>query len=165
MARAVIITGGNLGDVKNCLREAQRLINAQAGVVMRCSHMYESKAWGFDAEHYFFNQVLVVDTDLGPEELLDVTRRIEEELGRDRAAEQREKERSGSPYSSRVIDIDILFYDDRSIDTPSLKIPHPMIPCREFVLTPLCEVLPRMVHPALGKTMEELHEELKQKTA
>lgn len=86
MARAIILTGGNVGDVKTRLQNAQRLINQHAGPVMRCSHRYKSRAWGFDAEEEFSNQVLEVDTDLMPEQLLDALQAIERELGRDREA-------------------------------------------------------------------------------
>ena len=84
---------------------------------MRCSHRYKSRAWGFDAEEEFSNQVLEVDTDLMPEQLLDALQAIERELGRDREAEQSLKQRTGARYTSRPIDIDILFYDDRVIRT------------------------------------------------
>ncbi len=141
MARAIIITGGNIGDVKPRLRQAQQLINAGIGIVLRCSHVYESEAWGFAAESDFKNQAMVVDTDLSPEELLVAVQEIEERLGRDRGAEAAEKARTGEPYSSRMIDIDILFYDDRVMDTPRLKLPHPLMQERDFVLAPLVEVL------------------------
>ena len=108
MARAIILTGGNVGDVKTRLQNAQRLINQHAGPVMRCSHRYKSRAWGFDAEEEFSNQVLEVDTDLMPEQLLDALQAIERELGRDREAEQSLKQRTGARYTSRPIDIDIL---------------------------------------------------------
>ena len=107
MARAIILTGGNVGDVKTRLQNAQRLINQHAGPVMRCSHRYKSRAWGFDAEEEFSNQVLEVDTDLTPEQLLDALQAIERELGRDREAEQSLKQRTGARYTSRPIDIDI----------------------------------------------------------
>ena len=94
MARAIILTGGNVGDVKTRLQNAQRLINQHAGPVMRCSHRYKSRAWGFDAEEEFSNQVLEVDTDLMPEQLLDALQAIERELGRDREAEQSLKQRT-----------------------------------------------------------------------
>lgn len=81
MARAIILTGGNVGDVKTRLQNAQRLINQHAGPVMRCSHRYKSRAWGFDAEEEFSNQVLEVDTDLTPEQLLDALQAIERESG------------------------------------------------------------------------------------
>lgn len=161
MARAIILTGGNVGDVKTRLQNAQRLINQHAGPVMRCSHRYKSRAWGFDAEEEFSNQVLEVDTDLMPEQLLDALQAIERELGRDREAEQSLKQRTGARYTSRLIDIDILFYDDRVIRTERLTVPHPLIQEREFVLVPLCEWMRDYRHPVLGKTVGELLEELK----
>lgn len=160
MARVIIITGGNIGDIKPRLREAQKLINNDIGIVLRCSHVYTSKAWGFDAEGEFSNQAMIVDTDLSPEELLAAVQKIETELGRDRNAEAVEKERTGQPYSSRVIDIDILFYDDLKMDTPDLTIPHPLMHEREFVLAPLFEIAPKKMHPVFGKTVEQLRGEL-----
>ena len=135
------------------------MINDRVGVVMRCSHRYKSEAWGFSAPE-FTNQVMVADTDLSPEPVLSRVPEIEGELGRDREAERREKELSGQRYASRVIDIDILLYDDRVVDTEDLKIPHPRMAEREFVLTPLCEVMRERKHPQSGLTMEELREKL-----
>lgn len=156
MAKAIIITGGNIGNMKPKLRKAQRLINRKIGIVLRCSHVYKSKAWGFEANGEFSNQVLIVDTDMTPEELLETVLGIEKELGRDYEAEAAEKERTGQPYSSREIDVDILFYEDEVVDKPNLKIPHPMIQERDFVLAPLAEVAPEFKHPVLGKTILEL---------
>lgn len=107
-----------MGDVKPRLRQAQQMINAGIGIVLRCSHVYESKAWGFTAADDFKNQAMEVDTDLAPEELLAALQEIEGRLGRDREAEAAEKARTGEPYSSRLIDIDIIFYDDAVVDTP-----------------------------------------------
>ncbi len=163
MARAFIITGGNLGDVKPRLRRAQQLINDKVGVVLRCSHVYTSKAWGFSSEYDFMNQALIVDTDLAPEELLVALQAIETELGRNRKAEAEEKARRNEPYSSRVIDIDILFYDDRVVDLPNLKIPHPLMQDRDFVLAPLCEIMPDKEHPVLGKSVSDLRKALIEK--
>ncbi len=164
MARAVLLTGGNVGDVKERLRTAQRLVNSRIGAVLRCSHCYESAPWGFEAEQPFVNQVLVAATDLTPHEVLAEIHDIERELGRNRAAEAVEKAATGQRYVSRPIDIDILLYDDEVIGTPDLTIPHPGIACREFVLTPLCEVLRERRHPVLGLTMGELRENLLKKT-
>ena len=147
MARAVLITGGNLGDVKSRLQQAQRLINDRVGIVLRCSHRYKSQPWGFTAQ-------------LSPDELLDEVQAIEKELGRDREEERRLKEQSGAPYSSRMIDIDILFYDDLIIESPRLTIPHPLLQERDFVLAPLCELMKNKRHPVSGKTVEELRAEL-----
>ena len=164
MARVVLLTGGNTGDVKRTLQAAQQLINARVGAVLRCSHRYESKPWGFDAEQHFSNQALEVSTDLQPLEVLEAVQAIEQELGRNRAAEAVEKARTGVAYTSRPIDIDILLYDDEVISTPELTIPHPGIAEREFVLTPLCEVLRQRPHPVLGLTMGELRDNLLRKT-
>ena len=105
MARVVLLTGGNSGDVKRTLQAAQQLVNAKVGAVLRCSHRYETKPWGFDADGVFSNQALEVSTDLLPLEVLDAVQAIERELGRNRAAEAVEKARTGVNYTSRPIDI------------------------------------------------------------
>jgi 2-amino-4-hydroxy-6-hydroxymethyldihydropteridine diphosphokinase len=156
MARVILITGGNLGEMKPLLHRAQELINSEIGPVMRCSHRYKSEPWGFEAGSEFSNQVLVCDTELSPREVLEKVHEIETALGRDRAAEAAEKERTGQNYSSRVIDVDILFYDDQIIEEEDLVIPHPRLHEREFVLEPLEEIAPRKVHPVLGRTIAEL---------
>ena len=164
MARVALLLGGNQGDVKRTLQTAQQLVNSRVGAVLRCSHRYESEPWGFPAAERFSNQALEVSTDLTPHEVLDACQRIERELGRNRAAEAVEKASSGAVYCSRPIDIDILLYDDEVISTPELTIPHPGIAEREFVLTPLCEVLRQRPHPVLGLTMGELRDNLLRKT-
>lgn len=161
MARVVLLTGGNLGDVKSRLQSAQQLINTRIGAVLRCSHRYESEAWGFAAEGRFSNQVLEVSTDLTPEEVLDAVQAIERELGRDRDAEAAERRRTGAAYASRKIDIDILFYDDRVVESERLTLPHPHLAEREFVLVPLCEIMRSRRDPRSGRTMGELLAELK----
>jgi 2-amino-4-hydroxy-6-hydroxymethyldihydropteridine diphosphokinase len=140
MAKVILSTGGNVGDMKPMLHRAQEMVNDQIGPVLRCSHRYKSEPWGFEAENRFSNQVLVCDTDLTPREVLEKVHDIETALGRDRVAEAAEKERTGRPYASRVIDIDILFYDNETINEPDLQIPHPRIAEREFVLAPLREL-------------------------
>lgn len=160
MARVILITGGNRGDVKSRLRRAQSMVNSEIGPVMRCSHRYKSAPWGFEAEELFSNQVLIADTDLSPREVLAKVQEIEQALGRDRDAEEREKQRTGQPYSSRAIDVDILFYDDEIISEPDLVIPHPLLHERDFVLEPLNEVAPRKVHPVLQRTVAELWDEM-----
>ena len=147
MARVVLLTGGNSGDVKRTLQAAQQLVNAKVGAVLRCSHRYETKPWGFDADGVFSNQALEVSTDLLPLEVLDAVQAIERELGRNRAAEAVEKARTGVNYTSRPIDIDILFYDDEVIDSERLTVPHPLMGEREFALVPLCELPPSVASP------------------
>ena len=162
MARVVFLTGGNVGDVKTRLQRAQQLLNERVGAVLRCSHRYESAPWGFDAEERFSNQAVEVSTDLTPHEVLDAIEQIENELGRNRAAEAIERARTGSRYCSRPIDIDILFYDDEVIHDERLVVPHPLIAEREFALVPLCEIMRTRRHPVTGRTMEEMLAALKQ---
>lgn len=156
MARVVFLTGGNVGDVKTRLQRAQQLLNERVGAVLRCSHRYESAPWGFDAEERFSNQAIEVSTDLTPHEVLDAIEQIENELGRNRAAEAIERARTGSRYCSRPIDIDILFYDDEVISDERLTIPHPLLPEREFALVPLCEIMRTRRHPVTGCTVGEM---------
>ena len=163
MAKAIIITGGNTGDVKDTLRRAQQEINRQMGIILRCSHSYESKAWGFTSSENFYNQAIILDTDLSPEELLDKALEIELQLGRNREEEARIKAATGEPFAPRAIDIDILFYDDEVVDTDRLKIPHPLIQDRDFVLRPLNEIVPDKIHPTLRKTIHTLFEEMEAK--
>ncbi len=163
MAKAVIITGGNVGDVKDTLRRAQQEINRELGIILRCSHSYESKAWGFTSAENFYNQAIILDTDFSPEELLDKVMDIEKRLGRDREEEARIKAMTGEMFAPRKIDIDILFYDDLVIDTPTLTIPHPLIQDRDFVLRPLNEIMPDKIHPVLRKTIHTLFEEMEAK--
>ena len=163
MARVVLLAGGNIGDVKTRLQRAQQLINNRVGAVLRCSNRYESEPWGFAARTRFSNQALLVSTDLAPEEVLDAIQAIEAELGRDREAEQREKERSKEPYASRTIDIDMLFYDDLVLRTERLTLPHPLLAEREFALAPVIEIMRERRHPVTGRTLEELLAELKQR--
>jgi 2-amino-4-hydroxy-6-hydroxymethyldihydropteridine diphosphokinase len=147
--------------MKPLLHRAQELINSEIGPVMRCSHRYKSEAWGFESGEPFSNQVLTCDTDLSPREVLEKVQAIESALGRDRAAEEAEKLRTGQNYSSRVIDIDILFYDDEIIAEADLVVPHPLLHEREFVMEPLCEVAPDKIHPIFGQTLTELSNKLK----
>lgn len=156
MTRVALLLGGNQGDVKRTLQTAQQLINSRVGAVLRCSHRYESAPWGFPAAERFSNQALVVSTDLSPLEVLDACQQIERELGRNRAAEAVEKASSGAAYSSRPIDIDILFYGDEVIDDERLTVPHPLLAEREFALQPLAEIMRRHRHPVTGLTVGEM---------
>ena len=161
MARVILLAGGNLGDVRQTLRSAQQLINSRIGAVLRCSHRYESEPWGFEASERFSNQALEVSTDLSPEEVLDAIRSIERELGRNRAAEAVEKASTGARYVSRPIDIDIIFYDDRVIESEQLTVPHPRLAEREFALVPLCEIVRERRHPVSGLTVGQLLDALR----
>ena len=161
MARVALLLGGNQGDVKRTLQTAQQLINSRVGAVLRCSHRYESEPWGFPAAQRFSNQALEVSTDLSPLEVLDACQGIERELGRNRAAEAIEKASSGAAYSSRPIDIDIIFYGDEVIDDERLTVPHPLLAEREFALQPLAEIMRRNRHPVTGVTVGEMLDALR----
>ena len=161
MARVALLLGGNQGDVKRTLQTAQQLINSRVGAVLRCSHRFESEPWGFPAAQRFSNQALEVSTDLSPLEVLDACQGIERELGRNRAAEAIEKASSGAAYSSRPIDIDIIFYGDEVIDDERLTVPHPLLAEREFALQPLAEIMRRHRHPVTGVTVGEMLDALR----
>jgi len=138
--------GTNLGDRRKNLVDAEGLVNLKVGPVIESSKIYETAAWGLTNQADFYNQVLSVKTTLDAEEVLREILEIETHMGRVR------KEKWGS----RVIDIDILYYNDSVINLPHLKIPHPFIQERNFVLIPLLEIAPDYVHPILNLPNEEL---------
>ena len=129
--------GTNLGDRAENLTRAVALISEQVGTVLACSSFMETAPWGFTSDNHFLNAVLAVDTALSPLELLRVTQSIERELGR------LHKTVDGN-YSDRIIDIDILLYDDLAINEAELTIPHPLIWERRFVYEPLLEIAPHL---------------------
>lgn len=125
--------GSNLGDRQGTISAAIKKINELIGDVVRQSTLIETEPWGFDSENKFLNGCVCVETDLSPRELLEMTQIIEQELGR--------KEKShDEQYHDRPIDIDILLYDDITVDEPDLRIPHPHMHERDFVMRPLKEI-------------------------
>lgn len=126
--------GSNLGNKEENIHEAIKRIGEQIGVVVRQSSLYKTEPWGFESENYFVNAVVCCHTSLSPFDVLEHTQQIERMLGRT------SKTRHGE-YHDRLIDIDILLYDDMSIDSTSLKIPHPLMQERDFVMIPLREIL------------------------
>ena len=126
--------GTNLGDKRKNLNDAIRMLENQVGEVEKVSSVIETEPEGFKSDNMFLNAVVKVRTALSPFELLDITQDVEKSLGR------KEKSSNGI-YHDRVIDIDILLYDDINISTPRLVIPHPRMTQREFVMTPLTEIL------------------------
>ncbi len=140
-------TGSNLGERKNYLAQAREMIRAQIGKILRSSHLYETEAWGVKDQPNFINQALKIRTELVPEEILFHIKKIEKEIGR------KENER----WHERIIDIDILFYDDKRVSTENLKIPHPHCHERMFVLVPLMEIAGNYIHPQLKMTIEDLY--------
>lgn len=148
--------GTNLGNKEENLRTAMTLIEEQVGTITSQSALYASAPWGFDSENTFLNNAISVETSLTPEELLSTTQRIEHTLGRTHKSVD-------GQYSDRLIDIDILLYDDVVMHTPSLILPHPLMHRRLFVLEPLSEIAPTMIHPLLQKEITTLCNELKAK--
>ena len=132
--------GSNLGNRKQLLLDAIEKINKKVGNVVRQSSFYETKPWGFESENLFLNAAVKVTTKFSPTELLEVTQQIEREMGR-RKKTTLNSQLSTPNYSDRPIDIDILLYDDLHVDLPELKIPHPLMQERDFVLVPLREII------------------------
>jgi len=155
MKKIFLGLGTNLGDREHNLREAIIKIEEQIGRVVNSSAVYESAPWGFDSEEDFLNMVVSVETEQNPSEVMKKIVIIESMLGR---------ERNQDRYSSRIIDIDILFYDDLVLKEDGLKIPHRLIHERKFVLVPLCELAPEMIHPVLAKSMKVLLEECRDRS-
>ena len=141
MHRAIILAGGNIGDVAARFVEAERLLVERGVEVVRRSQNYTSRAWGFESEKLFVNVAWEVETTLEAEELLDVLQEVEALLGRNREVEKAQKAENGARYCSRTLDLDILFYDEGQISTERLKVPHPLIMERDFVIEPTCELL------------------------
>ncbi|MGD9929785.1 MAG: 2-amino-4-hydroxy-6-hydroxymethyldihydropteridine diphosphokinase [Mangrovibacterium sp.] len=149
MARLFLLLGGNLGDKAQIFGAARTRLAEELGEIVQLSSMYETEPWGFQSDDLFWNQVVVLETDSTPEAVLAVTKRVELELGRERKAER---------YSSRLIDIDLLFYDDLVYHEPNLELPHPRMIDRRFVLEPLAEVAGDRIHPVFKLSIIELLE-------
>jgi 2-amino-4-hydroxy-6-hydroxymethyldihydropteridine diphosphokinase len=135
--------GGNMGDKAANFTKAYACIKQTLGNLTTRSSVYDTPPWGFHAENNFWNQVVILETELTPEALLEEIHAIEALFGR---------KRNSGGYLSRAMDIDILYYDDLTLHTRDLIIPHPLIPQRKFVLTPLAEIAPELKHPILQIT-------------
>jgi 2-amino-4-hydroxy-6-hydroxymethyldihydropteridine diphosphokinase len=149
MPQCFLSLGSNLGNKRENINRALALMVERVGDVSRRSEFHETEPWGFESESKFLNLALEIETKLQPYDLLRATSRIEKEVGR------KEKSVNGK-YKDRIIDIDILFYDDEIIESPDLTIPHPLLHKRSFVVQPLAEIAPDFVHPALKKKIREL---------
>lgn len=139
-------TGSNLGDRKQNLQYALEWIEAEIGPIVQTSSIYWTEAWGIEAQPDFLNQAIEVHSELEPAQLLEKILQIEQKMGRERRIK----------WGERLIDIDILFYEDRIIQTETLAIPHPFMQERNFVLAPLAEIAPDFEHPVFEKTVQEL---------
>lgn len=147
MNRTFLSLGSNLGDRSRNLKKGIGLLEQLAGKPAALSSVYETEPWGCDSDLNFYNQVIELFTPLKPMPLLEAIHEIEKKCGRDRSAFR---------YAPRTLDIDILFYGDSVIEFPELVVPHPNLQERQFVLVPLAEIAPHMVHPVLNKDMEQL---------
>jgi 2-amino-4-hydroxy-6-hydroxymethyldihydropteridine diphosphokinase len=146
--RAYIGIGSNLGDRKaNTVEAVDRVAKLPATRIVRASSLYESEPLG-DAKTWFVNSVIELETEFPPEELLKRLKAIEKAMGRKRV--------TGKRWGSRVIDLDILLCDQEVVDKRTLKIPHPEMHKRRFVLLPLAELAPHVVHPQLGQSVSAL---------
>ena len=132
--------GSNLGHRRRNIRQAIGRIGELIGTVERQSALFETEPWGFHSDHPFINAAVCCTTTLTPRQLLQATQQIERELGRTRKS-------AGGVYHDRLIDIDILLYDDLTVDEPDLQIPHPLMHERPFVMEPLREILPPSTSP------------------
>jgi len=141
--------GSNLGSREQYIEEALKLIQNRIGEIEQLSRIYESEPWGFSSANRFCNCCLSLRSSLAPLPLLDLLLEIELAIGR---------VREGVGYSDRVIDIDILIYGDIQLDHPRLTLPHPSMGDRRFVLSPLAEIAPLLIHPFTGKTITEMLE-------
>ena len=130
---------------------AAALLAERVGDVLALSGFYETEPWGFQSENTFLNAALRLETSLSPLELLKATQQIEVEMGR--------TQKSNGTYHDRIIDIDILLYDDLILQTPELTLPHPLMQDRRFVMEPLLEIAPSVVHPVFKKTVVSLMRE------
>jgi 2-amino-4-hydroxy-6-hydroxymethyldihydropteridine diphosphokinase len=146
MNKIFLITGGNIGDRKKNLKAALGLIQSKIGKIIKSSKIYETDAWGITDQKSFYNQVHVVESDFSAQEVMKKILKIEEEMGRVRTIKN----------AARIIDIDILFFNEDIVNQQNLTIPHPQIINRRFVLSPLNEIASNMIHPVYKKNIHEL---------
>ncbi|MBC8620078.1 2-amino-4-hydroxy-6-hydroxymethyldihydropteridine diphosphokinase [Parabacteroides faecis] len=151
MAIAYLALGTNIGNKRRNMITAAALLAERVGDVLALSGFYETEPWGFQSENTFLNAALQLETSLSPLELLKATQQIEVEMGR--------TQKSNGTYHDRIIDIDILLYDDLILQTPELTLPHPLMQDRRFVMEPLLEIAPNVVHPVFKKTVVSLMRE------
>ncbi len=153
MAIVYLCLGSNKPEKVSFVQQATNLLSCDNLIkIIRTSTLYETEPWGNKNQDWFVNAVIEAKTNLTPDELLQLCQGVEGHLGRNRDEEEH--------WGERPIDIDILFYGDIILDSEDLKIPHPRMHERAFVLVPLLELIPDFIHPVCNKTMLELHDDL-----
>ncbi|WP_075558885.1 2-amino-4-hydroxy-6-hydroxymethyldihydropteridine diphosphokinase [Parabacteroides timonensis] len=148
MAIAYLALGTNIGNKRRNMITAAALLAERVGDVLALSGFYETEPWGFQSDNTFLNAALQLETSLSPLELLKATQQIELEMGR--------TQKSNGAYHDRIIDVDILLYDDLILQTPELTLPHPLMHERLFVMEPLAEIAPNVIHPVFKKSVISL---------
>lgn len=152
MNTCYLLLGGNLGNKEENLRQAVTLLEQKLGSTAKKSSIYITAAWGNENQPEFYNQAIQLSTAFTSIEVLKIALEVEELLGR---------KRNDDKWQERTIDIDILFYNNEIINLPELKIPHPFIQERKFVLIPMNEIASEFIHPVLKKTINQLLDECK----
>ncbi len=146
MNSTYLLIGGNLGNRIENLAMARSLIENELGKIIKASSIYETAAWGITKQPDFLNQVLLIKTKFPPEKMMQLILSIENKMGRVRTQKN----------ASRIIDIDILFFNDEIISNENLTIPHPEIQNRKFALIPLNEIASDLVHPVFKQSIKNL---------
>jgi len=149
----VLLLGGNIGDTRGYIRNGLTLLEQQLGFLTHLSSFYKTTSWGFDSAD-FINLAIVIETEKTAEQCLSITQGIEEELGRI-------NHNTKDGYADRSLDIDIIFYDNETIESDTLIIPHPRMHQRNFVLQALLEIIPHFIHPVFNKSIETLANQCK----
>ena len=146
MNNVFLILGGNLGERRNNLAKALKEIGKTGAVIKKASSIYETEPWGAEGQPNYYNQVIEVLTETDASSLMQYLLTIEKKMGRERSVK----------YGARTIDIDILFFNSEVIQNDTVIIPHPRLHQRKFVLVPMVEIAPELIHPVLQKTMAAL---------
>ncbi|SRR6266487_89456 len=155
MNKAFLLLGSNLGNRKINFEAARNVIEQQCGAIIQLSSLYETAAWGKTDQPLFLNQAIEIETEYSAKQLMEQLLKIEKMMGRER----------NEKYGPRIIDIDILLFNDEQYDLPFLKIPHPEMQNRRFALTPLAEIAGNVQHPGFKRSIFQLLKECPDKLA